>query len=257
MRILFSFFILSILVACNNETNKRIAFDSKLSDSLLLQLNKAYQDSSDSQLLDFLNDWSHRYKGKSVSEIDIKDRGAYEIFQKFYSPFNINRIGGCEWNELNTGIKYLIIQDKLRINKKHKKDSVYFGRVIDNFRPKLNFGDSIKVLYLTAEYYSAINRFLRKEFYPLGTGDIMNPAFPRGSSYLRYKFLYKHLNIFSGHWGGYWQLQTPPSISFIEYGLFGFKATVYFRLIYEGGEAKFKKGLKGWRMIESKRTWIE
>jgi hypothetical protein len=134
-----------------------------------------------------------------------------------------------------------------------KKDTCYVEYEIKDFRPKLNFSDSIKVLYLTAEYDTAINMFLNNDYFPSGTGNFMNPAFPRGQSYTKYEFLRKYLNIFMGHWGNYWHLVTPPAIQGIDFGFPYLTAKVHFRLVYERGEAEFNTYSGKWQMKVSDR----
>jgi hypothetical protein len=127
---------------------------------------------------------------------------------------------------------------------------------IMDFRPIVNI-DSIGVLFYKPEYTRTIARFLKNKHHKLGFGGIMNPARAKGKSKTRLDWINTKVKIFQGHWGGYWQMTTYPSVNQILIDKERETALVYFRMVYEGGEALYKKIDNKWALIESKLTWIE
>ena len=85
----------------------------------------------------------------------------------------------------------------------------------------------------------------------------MNIARSTGKSENRKKFLENYIKIWYGHWGGYWQLYSYPTASSIIFDKDMKYARIYFRMVYEGGEAILKNENNKWILISAKRTWIE
>ncbi|MBN2092147.1 hypothetical protein JW964_21185, partial [candidate division KSB1 bacterium] len=248
-------------------------FSSQLNSQLILEnLTDAYSKDSDSLLNKFLENWYHAYQPKSSDEISSENeliQYAYEIFDKFYSPFDLARIGRSEWGDsLYYGVDYIIVQNSIKLLV-YDSDSLKFNSIFDNtdslilkkidvtdFRPPVQF-EQARVLYLTSEYDSCLNRFLKTTHNPLGADGLMNPASAKGESLARQMFLNRHLRIIHGHWGGYWHLETHPFVFNIEFNKDKNYARVNFKLVYEGGEAIFIKQNNEWIMKKSYRTWIE
>ena len=124
-----------------------------------------------------------------------------------------------------------------------------------NFRPQITCNKT--PLYLTKKYDEILNAFLGNSHYKLGTGGIMNPARSNGESEKRKVFLENYIKIWHGHWGGYWQLNSYPTCSSITFDKNFEYAKIEFVMVYEGGEAIMKNENGVWRLISSKRTWIE
>ena len=124
-----------------------------------------------------------------------------------------------------------------------------------NFRPQISCNKT--PLYLTKNYIETLNAFLGNSHYKLGMGGIMNPAKSKGQSEKRKKFLENYIKIWYGHWGGYWQLNSYPTCTSITFDRNLEYAKIQYRMIYEGGEAVLKNENGNWKLISSKRTWIE
>ena len=85
----------------------------------------------------------------------------------------------------------------------------------------------------------------------------MNPSRPAGESEKRYKAIRTFIPVLHGHWGGYWHLETHPSVFFIVFNKSLTTARFDFRIGYQGGEATLVKNSKGWTIKKSEATWIE
>jgi len=110
---------------------------------------------------------------------------------------------------------------------------------------------------LTNYYRRLLTSFLGNTYKPFAEDDIMAPARAKGESQRRQKFLENDLRIFYGHWGGYWQLYSYPTISSLTFDKSFRYAIIYYEFIYEGGEAYLKKVNGIWTLISAQRTWIE
>mgnify|MGYP006293641365 CR=1 FL=1 len=127
---------------------------------------------------------------------------------------------------------------------------------IMDFQPNLIFND-IGILYFRPKYTRAISDFLKNKHHKLGFGGIMNPARAKGKSEKRLNWINQKIKVFHGHWGGYWQMTTYPRVTQILFDKKRETAIVFFRMIYEGGEAFYKKIDDKWTLIDAKRTWME
>lgn len=272
------------------------------------QLKTAYKAKNIAGAEAFFETWVKTIDQISQPELEalsVPCQEAYKVFEAFYNPLDIAKIGGSEWGDsLYKGIQYAIVQNKVRINMVASLDidniilrnienssiadsikrkllekvdgeyssytkSLYGGIMsvlsseedvqadtIENFRPRINI-EQLKAVYLTNDYAQILTNFLSNKFIKLGKGGIMNPARATKSSAKKQAFLEKLVTIFQGHWGGYWQLTTYPEVSLILLDEKLENAIIYFRIVYEGGEAYLKKENGDWKIITAKRTWIE
>ena len=229
------------------------------------RLNRAYLDSSNSDLEDFFKGWelqSYPNSKKILKEFPEVIRFAYEIFGDFYDPKDLKRIGKPEWGvDQFKNVGYLVVQGDLDVSIASKLSTDSFSRnqssildfTINEFRPSIK--GSTPTLFLTEDYQKVLNRFLGDESVPLGHDGIMNPARAKGESEKRQKFLNNKLKIYHGHWGG-WRLITDPTVTQIAFNKSLTKAVVHFSLVYEGGHAIYKHKKGKWVLVESKLTWI-
>ncbi len=127
---------------------------------------------------------------------------------------------------------------------------------VDNFYPNI-IQPKATPLYITEKYNKLLNDFLGNTHSPFAEGGIMNIAKSKGESAGRQKFLENYIKIFYGHWGGYWQFLSYPSISALVFDKDFKYAKIFYRMIYEGGEAYLKYESNTWKLISMKRTWIE
>ncbi len=218
--------------------------DSSEDENNNLTLEKCFQDSSLAEFETYLNTWHVNINPVSPNEfLSLSDtlRSIYQIYSSFYDPFHLEKYcttGRCSefGNNFYEGLEYVIVQNKIRYT---------FGSdnstLIKNFCPPVKF-DAI-TLYLTDTYLAELDSFLSVEQHP---NEILN----------RLNFLNQKLKIIHGHWFG-WHFTTHPEVESISFTSNLDSATVYFRIIFEGGQAKFKHDVSGWQFIESYLTWIE
>lgn len=256
------------LVACDKERSTPILGDDNYtpkytSDELLKKFNAEYKNGINPTMSPLFVEWNSLIApngGQSTTHNDTTN-ALYAIFKIVYQPHHLSKLGDWEWDKLNSNEKYVVVQNKLFYSvvdvienplepRGNKLDSIV------NFRPIVSL-EAGKVLYLTSEYRTAINKFLGSDYLPLGTGGVMNPAMPTGESQKRAEALSKYITILHGHWGNYWYLETHPEISQIVLNKSLNRAKVFYRVGYMGGETSLIKQGKQWLMTESKSTWIE
>ena len=268
------------------------SYSQDLSESLRYAFKKSDKDS----LRSILTDWNRKVKSNQGSVEDVYEQAVYSIFNEFYSPFHLDRIGSSEWGDSIYFNKMAIVQNEISyaiaefpdpdtIMLALKKETISlaayekkFGtgrreyrffrdlkypkveeedqKEITDFRPQTKLPPERK-LYLTSPYERELTEFLSDQHTPLGAGGIMNPARATRKTFRRQAFLNNYLALIYGHWGGYWHLETHPEVSLVILNPSMTKAVIYFRLIYEGGEAYLEKQKGQWTLIESKLIWIE
>ena len=229
------------------------------------KLRVAYKMHSDDSLRRFFSDWNQLVPSNTKQFIEQNDtiQAVFDVFRACYKPLDLLKLGDWEWgNKLNSGARYVVVQNKIGYGVV-RVDSLFdiaWPRIpldsVVNFRPPVDL-DAGKVLFLTAEYIKALNGFLGSESTELGDPDIMSPSRAAGESEKRYDFIRPYIPILHGHWGGYWHLATHPSIGEILFNRTLTEARVAFRVGYQGGSAKMVRGADGWKIKESRSTWIE
>jgi hypothetical protein len=232
------------MLFCGLYTTCKKSIDSPENENDYITLEQCYQDSSLDELASYLDAWHagispvHRYEYLLLSDTM---RSIYQIFVSFYDPFDLGKYcttGRCpEFGiDFYAGLGYIIVQNEIGYS--FDPDTLL---VLKNFRPPVEV--DAKTLYLTDEYKQEFDSFLNNGQHP-------------GEIGYRWNFLNQKLRIMSGHWFG-WHFLTHPEVEYINFSPAFNSATVYFRIIYEGGEAKFKRETDEWEFIESYLTWIE
>ena len=237
-------------------------------------LLRAYRANSTEQLDSFFLYWRTRIPSldeRSLAGSSDTVQNIYGVFKAFYTPLDIQRLGGSEWgNDIYGKVRYLLVQnrilygftDSLMKGEVDTPDASNFPPQADHydtfreFRPVVNF-TSPRIVILTPTYERMLSAFLGDKHNPLGKGGIMNPAAAAGESARRKAFLEKMIKIWYGHWGGYWQLSSYPYAGSIVFDRTMKRAVVNFSMVYEGGYAYLKKVNGAWVLIKAKRTWIE
>ena len=152
-------------------------------------------------------------------------------------------------NRLYNGLLDHDAADLFYIFKLYNTDSII------NFHPKINFADK-HPLFMKKKYEVMLNEFLGEQFNPLGTNDIMQPAFAKGESAGKIKFLSKYIKIIRSHWGDYWELLTSPKIEMILFDDSRSNAIVYYEFPYHEGRTVFSKIDGSWKFIKDRFTAI-
>jgi hypothetical protein len=243
--------LFATLTACAQEKTKSVR---PIESPELLE--HAYKVKSQAELEQFLGEWSKNTPPVSEQELQgmpALQREAYRVFTVFYKPHQLDSLGGSEWgNTIYQNAKFLLVQNSINI---HRENSSERDSVAD-FRPVVAISGK-KCVYLTSARETTLTAFLGNIHARLGASGIMQPAHSKGESEKRKQFLENVIKIWYGHWGGYWQLYSYPVAYTITFDKDMSTAKVDFRMVYEGGAATLKKVNGQWKLISSRRTWIE
>ena len=128
-------------VACREEWPTEPLTASYLEASL----EKAFLSRSPRRFEEFLLEWHASIEAAAPDEIAaLSDtaRAAYEIFQRFWDPLNLNSYGPNEppetGNNLYARTPYLIVQGSIRFG---VGGEAYNQPLFSNFRPSVSVGD--------------------------------------------------------------------------------------------------------------------
>ena len=209
------------------------------------QLEETYQLNSQDKFGEYLLAWNNEIqpiKEDDFNQLPDTLKAVYKIFQEFYNPSDLGKyctVGRCPefGNGLYSHVKCYIVQKEIIYTLKDYEDRI----LVSNFKPNLDLETSI--LFLSKTYKEELDSFLNIEKH----GDDINN---------RFEFLNSKLKIIPGHWFG-WHFITHPEVEIIYFNESLDSAIVHFRIVYEGGEARFAKTNDDWKMYESKLTWIE
>lgn len=212
-------------------------------------LMNSYNDSCTNCLKDILDEWEKEFSPNTTFPDSLKI--VYDVYQEFYSPWNLERMSESEWgNNIYNKYSYYIIQSSINYDFNYESPSTTNFYSISEFRPEIA-NDTINLLYLTDKHINAFNCFLDV--------DVENSFFVPTSekSISKYRFLNNFLFFFKGHWGNYWTFETNPYVQKMSFNNTKDKVKIYFKLGYEGGEAILEKNEEDWEIIDFYMTWIE
>lgn len=242
---------------------------------LAQQLETAYRSESRIGIEHFFDKWEKNYRSNSIDACRQNDTLAavYTLFETFFRP--IFKYHHPSQRQRGSIYRYAVIQSDIRFHVIGDREfKEYFESndenysyllnvcgfdtysVIRNFRPRIEIPD-VKCLSLTPEYHAALNIFLGNAHSETGAGNIMSPARAQGESQRRADFLSDYFFLIYGHWGGYWQYETPPSVRYIILNNTLNKAAVETRTIYSGTGFLLYKGDSGWQKQRELYNWIE
>jgi len=256
-----SLFLLSCSLSQEESLSKKPQIDTLLIHNLTNEIEKAYHDSSISLLDTFLNDW-HRIKPKEISELkSTLEKDIYEIFTQIFRPEQLGLVSNGEFSDqFYYKPEYYIVQNTIKYHIEEKPNEEYDWDSIPtlwDFRPNVSITKGKKVLYLTAEYDTVLNRFLDYEDIPLGQNNLMEPSMPIKETERKFSFLSSRLKILYGHWGNYWHLETHPEVSLINFTKDRKKAFVGYRIQYTFWCAEYIKDNGRWTRLKIESTGIE
>lgn len=210
---------------------------------------------------EFLDQWEKEYYSIIPRNDTVKI--IYDAYRQLFTPFDLKEKASFNSDAtINSGYQYIVVPGSFLYyvssnGKDSDRDLTKF--TIEQFRPKLNLGSGVKVLFLTEKYDTLLQNFLGTTSTQLGSPDIMTPSRATGMSAEREVLVKKFLPILHGHWGGYWHLTSMPTIIMIFNRKFS-KAEVHFRIGYGGRINSYKKDYDGkWRRIKDEyiREWVE
>lgn len=209
----------------------------------------------------FLDRWERECKA-AVPKNDT-EKIVYAAYAQFFTPFDLDGKASFNSNrEVNRGYSYVVVPGSIAYyvstnGKESDRDLTRF--IIEEFRPALDFGKTVKVLYLTNKYDSLLNGFLGEESTKFGAPSVMSPSRAKGKSAEREALVKKFLPIVHGHWGAYWRLATAPGVAMVFNRTFT-KVEVRFRIGYGGRINEYERQPDGvWKLMNrgSIRQWVE
>ena len=212
-------------------------------------LLKAYNESCISCLKSILDNWNLKYD--PVLNVPDSINDVYKVFKEVYTPWDLSRMSESEWGDnIYNNVSYYIVQTTINYGF-HFNEHIEETLTINDFKPSI-LNDTIKVLYYTNEYKSAISYFLGSDYVTVGYENSIENVIPVkpisvNEYLLRIEFLNNFLRVSDRNWI---KLETHPEIFQISFSEENDSAKVLFNLIYENGEVILKKENNQWDIIE-------
>ncbi|MCB1087875.1 MAG: hypothetical protein KDM63_12570, partial [Verrucomicrobiae bacterium] len=290
MRPLFLLFLLSSLTGCDRRPVEVGEPPVPKSDTSEADdpLSRGLQDyeGSLSRLKSYCDLWAAEYVPITDDELKQKESwfsDVYEIFEDFWMPTEPHRLAGddedAEIGDPYFGSPFLVLQPSVSVSfidtwedsDDHSEKTIEFAlklnritgediddlksEFIEDFRPRVS-SKGRKIVRLTEMRRQSLLSFLGDEHYPIGTGNIMNPATAKGESKTRANYISHYLPVIHGHFEG-WHLETHPNVIRILLNTARTEAHVDFQFIYKGGTAYYRKENGKWTLKNSEFTWVQ
>ncbi|MDO8469795.1 MAG: hypothetical protein Q7S84_02105 [bacterium] len=210
----------------------------------------------------FLDRWGKEYAPRDTKKESDTAGVVYGLYRQLFTPFDLkDKVSFNSDGAINDGYRNVVVPGSFMyyISENGKWDDRNGATkfVIKSFRPKLDFGDTVRVLYLTLKYDTLLKRFLGSKSTKFGSPGIMRPSRATGTSAEREALVKKFLPILHGHWGGYWHLMTMPTMTFVFNPKFD-RVEVHFRVGYGGRIVSYEKGAdRKWVSVGEHVEWVE
>lgn len=241
-------------ISCSN--NSTGTGSTELSYAHLSEtLKSAYSHDSQEQLDTFFEDWSKLQPPITPDEfatLSSVEQEAYRLFEKFYSPEDLNRLTHGEHENFESDFRYIVIQNRLEVAVADTNPQFYYYRgvqstqhTITDFRPELPNLEYPSV-YLTEQADSIIYDFLF-------TADSTHQE----DTSERASFLRQAMQLTPHHWIVDYHKFTMPHADFMVFNDEYTKAVVLFRVFFQFGDAYFEKENGNWILKHSELTAIE
>ncbi len=219
------------------------------------QLEHAYQCRSQSELDTAFISWKQIIRPYSSDEINVFSdtiRQVYDIFQAFYSPWDLDRITGGEHENFETAFRYIVVQNSIHFAVVDTNPQYYYylgvsilERAIPDFRPRLNEA-TFPVVYLSASADSMIYQYLYQ-----------SDRTPESDHQQRVAFLREAIQLTHHHWISDYHKATMPIVSYIYMNDMFTQALVTFRVFYQFGQSYLERSDDRWILMHSELTAIE
>lgn len=251
-------------------------------------LKKAWRQQSTVHLDTFFARWERKSPAISdseLSQLDDTTQQVYRVFEAFYKPDSLVSYRG---ERGVTGGRYSLVQDHIRV---HFVKKVYhtstelkakFLKSIDHFP------DSAKEFFTAQIVQEELSDFLKEWLFSIDvvegemdsiiTKDIYDfrpyisydkkkvlhrrreftEPYVRFLKEKRQSFIQPYLKVWEHHWGRhYWEIDNHPYVQKMTFDEDIQYVRIFFKIVYGGGEATLKREGETWRLIASRRTWIE
>ena len=195
------------------------------------------------------------------------EQHAYHVFEAFYSPKDLSRLGRTRNADLYDDVAFALVQSEINISLLDtipEENPRVFGRAghtlqdlaisrfdVLGFKPRVQV-EGAETVYLTKPLQTALRRFLSGSKEPVR----MNREQAREAT-RKIEFLQPYVKVLWKHWGGGWHLETHPVVLSITFDRAMVNAVVNFRIKHRGGRARFQRKGEVWRMTSSVQTWME
>ena len=201
------------------------------------------------------------------------EKEARAVFAVFWDPKHLKQYGKREGDaEMYADLKYLIVQSELRVAKckqpgwslvkrssglgEHLDEEIWAVHRLRDFRSDIEIPGT-KVIRLTDSLEKQLNQFLGEDLTEAETPNIMDPSKAKGVSNERLEAANSVIRVLRRHWGNGWHLVSHPEVTQLLFDWKAERAIIAFRIGWQGGVATFDKASDGWKMTESKFTWLE
>lgn len=245
-----------------------ICFEAILKNSI--NLENAYKKNSIHQLSLFFDEWNEKsnnlfLKNKTLNK-DTLESNAYDLFNEFFDPID-NKLGkNLERQKYITKLtKYIIVQNELlvyltnyfeleNIQLKNEINIKYNLLKIKNFTPKPK-NITNKILYSDSYYRNILKKYLLAD---IDQYNRLTFNFSKKYEVInRIKYLNNYLRIFPSHWYKYLYVEDHPFVSKIYFNKNMTEAIIFYEVLYQSGEAIYKKINNKWKFIKSKINFSE
>ncbi len=223
-------------------------------------LENAYTKKSKIQLsvfLDSLYEEQISFYKEHTQTISKIEETVYQLYKVFYNPKDtmyLKYVG--EPKLISDSTKYIIIQDTIlalitgydsfKDHTTRDLDEDINNKVyITNFCPDIG-QDSIKVIYFNKKIKNILSKFLFSKF---EKNECLRINMDRKEEVFdRVRFLNTYLRIIPSHWLNYWLVGDYPRVVKIYFNNDLSESIVCFEVLYQYGEAFYKKINGSWKL---------
>jgi hypothetical protein len=141
----------------------------------------------------------------------------------------------------------------------HATDCLYWECTIKDsirdFEPFIK-DTSAGILFINKYYFDLISKFIGGNMVPLGTDNIMQPAYAKGSSKEKIEFLLPYIYIMACHWGNCWIIETSPVVSSIFFSHDRLSARIEYSYPYHSNLSYFQKINGKWVFVRDEMNGV-
>lgn len=126
---------------------------------------------------------------------------------------------------------------------------------IQDFRPFIR-DTTVGILFFNKYYENLISKFIGGDIVPLGTDNIMQPAYAEGISEEKINFLLPYIYTMANHWGNAWVIETSPYVSSIFFSHDRLSARIEYYYPYHSNLSYFQKINGKWVFMRDEMSGV-